>query len=57
MNASTTLGSPVLGGVAIDALNGPLSGTHGYQAVWLVCAAAIGASIPLLHLTREPSSG
>ena len=43
---------PVLGGVAIDALAGRLSSTQGYSAMWLVCAAAVALSIPLLRLTR-----
>jgi MFS family permease len=43
---------PVLGGLAIDALKDRLPGTEGYAAMWLVCAAAVALSIPLLRLTR-----
>jgi MFS family permease len=43
---------PILGGAAIDALKDDLSSTQGYSAVWLVCAAAVALSIPLLRLTR-----
>jgi hypothetical protein len=39
---------PLLAGVAVTALRGPLSATHGYAAMWLVCAAAILASVPLV---------
>ncbi len=46
---------PILGGVAIDALKGQLSSTQGYSAMWLVCAASIALSIPLLRLTRDPA--
>jgi MFS family permease len=42
---------PLLGGVAISALAGVFAGTHGYQAVWGVCAAAILLSLwPLRRL-------
>jgi len=43
---------PVLGGLVIDGLRGPLSSTQGYSAVWLVCAAAVALSIPLLRMTK-----
>ena len=43
---------PVLGGLVIDALKGPLSSTQGYSAMWLVCSAAVALSIPLLALTK-----
>jgi MFS family permease len=43
---------PVLGGAAIDALKPQLGSTEGYGAMWLVCAAAVALSIPLLRLTR-----
>lgn len=39
---------PLLAGVAVTALKGPLSGTHGYAAMWLVCSASILLSIPLV---------
>ena len=49
----TALG-PLLAGVAIQLGAGPLDGTDGYQAMWLVCAAAILASVPVLGRLREP---
>ncbi|MGI9185567.1 MAG: MFS transporter [Solirubrobacteraceae bacterium] len=50
-----TLLGPLVAGVAIQVLHGPFSSTHGYQAMWLVCSAAIFASIPFSrHLLREP---
>jgi Na+/melibiose symporter-like transporter len=39
---------PVLAGAAVSLLKAPLSSTHGYAAMWLVCAAAVLASIPLV---------
>lgn len=48
---------PVLGGLVIDALKGPLSSTQGYSAMWLVCAAAVALSIPLLQLTKGGEDG
>lgn len=45
---------PVFGGVAITALSGPFSGTHGYQAVWGVCAAATLLSLLPLARLRDP---
>ncbi|MEY2533662.1 MAG: transporter, family, tetracycline resistance protein [bacterium] len=48
----TALG-PLLAGVAIALLRGPLSGTEGYAAMWLVCSLAILASIPLLRRVRD----
>ncbi|MEA2246695.1 MAG: transporter, family, tetracycline resistance protein [Solirubrobacteraceae bacterium] len=47
----TALG-PLLAGLAIELLRDPLSSTHGYAAMWLVSAAAILASIPLLLRVR-----
>ncbi|HKN94303.1 MAG TPA: MFS transporter [Thermoleophilaceae bacterium] len=44
---------PLLAGVAVSALKGPLSHTHGYAAMWLVCSAAILASIPLVKHVDE----
>lgn len=40
---------PLLAGVAVSLLRGPLSGTHGYAAMWLVCSVSILASIPLVR--------
>lgn len=49
-----TMLGPLLAGVAIEVLKGPLSGTQGYQAMWLVCGAAILLSlIPLRRLRRD----
>jgi MFS family permease len=41
------LGAP-LAGVAVDLSRGWLSGTHGYQILWPVCALPVLAAIPLL---------
>lgn len=48
-----TMLGPLLGGVAIEVGQGPLSGTEGYAAVWLVCSAAVLASLPLVHRMRD----
>jgi MFS family permease len=47
---------PLLAGVAIQLLRGALDSTNGYAAMWLVCSAAILASIPLLRLLRDEIS-
>jgi MFS family permease len=44
---------PLIAGVAISVLRGPLSSTHGYAAMWGVCAVAILASIPLMPRLRD----
>ncbi len=51
-----TLLGPLVGGIVIGALRGPFSSTHGYQAMWLVCSAAIFISIPFSRqlLARHP---
>jgi MFS family permease len=36
---------PLLGGIAVTALAGAFAGTHGLQAVWGVCAAAVLLSL------------
>jgi MFS family permease len=41
---------PLVAGLTISALSGPFAGTHGYQAVWGVCAAA--SLLSLLPLRR-----
>ena len=47
---------PLLGGAAVSALGGVFGATHGYQAIWGVCAAAVLASlVPLRHLRRAAS--
>lgn len=43
---------PLLAGVAVSVLKGPLSSTHGYAAMWLVCSASVLASIPLVGRVR-----
>src|SRR5207248_4823989 len=43
---------PLLAGAAISVLRDPLTGTRGYAAMWLVCGAAILASIPLMPALR-----
>ncbi len=43
---------PLLAGAAIDAFRGSLHGTQGYAAVWLVCSAAIFASLVVLRRMR-----
>jgi Na+/melibiose symporter-like transporter len=49
----TALG-PLLAGVAIAGTRGFFSATHGYQAVWGICAAAVLLSLfPLGRLRRE----
>jgi len=48
----TALG-PLLAGVAIQVLAGPLDATQGYQAMWGVCAVAILASVPVLGRLKE----
>jgi MFS family permease len=44
---------PLLAGVAIQVLRGPLGSTQGYAAMWLVCALGILASIPFVRRLRE----
>jgi MFS family permease len=47
---------PLLAGIAVTALAGVFSATHGYQAVWGVCALAVLASIvPTRRLRRHTS--
>jgi hypothetical protein len=44
---------PLLGGFAVTVLAGGFAGTHGLQAVWGVCAAAVLLSIvPTRRLTH-----
>jgi MFS family permease len=40
---------PLLGGVAIQLLQGTFRATHGYQAVWIVTSASLLLSIPALR--------
>jgi hypothetical protein len=44
---------PLLAGVAVSVLKGPLSSTHGYAGMWLVCGASVLASIPFVGHIRE----
>ena len=47
---------PLLAGLTVEVLRGPFSSTHGYQAMWLVCSAAIFLSLPFSrHLLQEPA--
>jgi len=39
---------PLLAGVAVMALKNVLSSTHGFAAMWLVCAVSILVSVPLV---------
>ena len=39
---------PLLAGVAVSVLKAPLSSTHGFAAMWLVCSVSVLASIPLV---------
>jgi MFS family permease len=48
----TALG-PLLAGVAIQSLSGMFDATHGYQAMWGVCAVAILAAVPVLGRLKE----
>lgn len=43
---------PLLAGLAVQLLGGEFSSTHGYAAVWIVVAAAILLSIPVLARLR-----
>ena len=43
---------PLFAGVAIEALSGPLSWSHGYSAIWGVASAAALLSLPLLRRLR-----
>lgn len=47
------IAGPAIGGAAIMLLAGPLDDTDGYGAIFIVAAAAVAASIPLLR--RLPS--
>jgi hypothetical protein len=44
---------PLLAGLAISLLHGPLSSTEGYAAMWAVCGAAALGSVPLLLRVRR----
>jgi MFS family permease len=46
------LAGPLLAGAAISGLRDQLSSTQGYAAMWLVCGAAILATIPLMGPLR-----
>jgi MFS family permease len=47
---------PLLAGLAISLLHGPLSSTEGYAAMWAVCGAAALGSVPLLLRVRREES-
>jgi MFS family permease len=45
---------PILAGVAISLTkSGPFTATHGFQAMWIVCAAAALTSLFLVRRLRE----
>jgi MFS family permease len=44
---------PILAGVAITVFSSTFTGTHGFQAMWLVCAAAAVGSLPFLRRLRD----
>jgi MFS family permease len=48
-----TLLGPLLAGLAIELLSGPLSWSAGYSAIWGVASAAALASLPLLGRLRD----
>jgi MFS family permease len=44
---------PLLGGIAIQELQGPFGSTHGYAAVWIVTSASLLLSIPALRAMKS----
>jgi hypothetical protein len=47
---------PILAGIAISAFSGLFDSTEGYAATWLVCSAAVLASLCFLRaLARQQS--
>jgi MFS family permease len=49
---------PLLASIAVQLGSGPLSGTHGFAAMWLIAAGAIVGSLPLLaRLSSRSSAG
>lgn len=48
------IAGPVAGGAAIALLEGPLAETQGYGAIFIVAAAAVAMSIPLLRRLPPP---
>lgn len=47
---------PILAGVVISLTgSGPFASTHGFQAMWIVCAAAAFGSLPFLRWMRRAS--
>lgn len=54
-----TMLGPLVAGVTIQLLRHPLAATHGYQAMWLVCSAAVLLSIPFAWrlLDSAPEGG
>ncbi len=48
------IAGPILAGLAISlTASGPFRATHGFQAVWLVCAAAALTSLLFIHKLKE----
>ncbi len=47
------IAGPILAGTVISLTSrGPFGGTHGFQAMWIVCAAAALLSLPFIHRLR-----
>jgi hypothetical protein len=45
---------PIIAGILIHLTkSGPFSGTQGFQAMWIVCAAATFASLPFVRRMRR----
>lgn len=51
-----TMLGPLIAGVAIELLSGPLSWSEGYSAIWGVASAAALLSLPLLGRLRRLAS-
>ena len=51
------LAGPLLAGLAITLLDGVFAGTHGYAALFLVVAAAVLATLPLLRRMPTADAG
>lgn len=50
------ISGPILAGVAISLLPGVFPGTKGFQAMWIICAAATFCSLAFLRRLRESDS-
>jgi MFS family permease len=48
------IAGPILAGLAISlSAHGPFAGTHGFQAMWIVCAAAALTSLLFVHRLKD----